>query len=79
MLLREITVRYLPPEQVPAYLEFARAELGEQVVIYLRPQRWLSADLGQAECRRSSPNPCRSGSIPPEPSGWLKSAAGSHN
>ena len=46
MLLREITVRYLPPEQVPAYLEFARAELGEQVVIYLRPQRWLSADLG---------------------------------
>ena len=57
MLLREITVRYLPPEQVPAYLEFARAELGEQVVIYLRPQRWLSADLGQAECRRSSPNP----------------------
>jgi len=45
-LLREITERYLPPEQVPAYLEFARAELGEQVAIYLRPQRWLSADLG---------------------------------
>ncbi len=38
-MLREITLRYLPPEQVPAYLEFARAELGEQVVIYLRPQR----------------------------------------
>ena len=45
-LLREITVRYLPPEKVPAYLEFARTELGEQVAIYLRPQRWLSADLG---------------------------------
>ncbi len=45
-LLREITERYLPPEQVPAYLEFATAELGEQVAIYLRPQRWLSADLG---------------------------------
>ena len=45
-LLREITARYLPPEQVPGYLEFARAELGEQVAIYLRPQRWLSADLG---------------------------------
>ena len=45
-LLREITERYLPPEQVPAYLEFARTELGEQVAIYLRPQRWLSADLG---------------------------------
>jgi hypothetical protein len=45
-LLREITARYLPPEQVPAYLEFARTELGEQVAIYLHPQRWLSADLG---------------------------------
>lgn len=44
--LQEITTRYLPPEKVPAYLEFARTELGEQVVIYLRPQRWLSADLG---------------------------------
>ena len=45
-LLREITVRYLPPEKVPAYLEFARADFGEQVAIYLRPQGWLSADLG---------------------------------
>ena len=45
-LLQEITVRYLPPEKVPAYLEFARADFGEQVAIYLRPQRWLSADLG---------------------------------
>jgi hypothetical protein len=45
-LLREITERYLPPDRVPAYLEFARAELGEQVAIYLRPERWLSADLG---------------------------------
>lgn len=45
-LLREITMRYLPPEKVQAYLEFARAELCEQVAIYLRPERWLSADLG---------------------------------
>jgi hypothetical protein len=45
-LLREITERYLPPDDVPAYLEFARAELGEQVAIYLRPERWLTADLG---------------------------------
>ncbi len=45
-LLREITVRYLPPEKVPAYIEFAKAELGEQVAIYLRPERWLTADLG---------------------------------
>jgi hypothetical protein len=45
-LLREITERYLPPEKVPAYLEFARTELRKQVAIYLRPQRWLSSDLG---------------------------------
>jgi hypothetical protein len=45
-MLREVTERYLPPDKVPAYLEFARAELGEQVAIYLRPERWLTADLG---------------------------------
>ena len=45
-LLREMSVRYLAPEKVPAYIEFARAELGEWVAIYLRPQRLLSADLG---------------------------------
>ncbi len=42
----QMSERYLPPEKVPAYLEFAQAELGEQVAIYLRPQRWLTSDLG---------------------------------
>jgi hypothetical protein len=45
-LLLEITQRYLPPEKVPAYLALAKAEFGEQVVIYMRPRRWLSSDLG---------------------------------
>ena len=45
-LLREITERYLPPDQVPAYLARAEAEFGPQVVIYLRPERWLTSDLG---------------------------------
>lgn len=45
-MLWELTGRYLPQEKVPSYIEFAKAELGEQVAIYLRPQRWLSADLG---------------------------------
>jgi hypothetical protein len=45
-LLLEIAARYLPPEKVPGYIEFANTELGEQVAIYLRPERWLSADLG---------------------------------
>ena len=44
--LREITERYLAPDKVDAYLDFARSELGEQVVIHLRPERWLSADMG---------------------------------
>jgi Pyridoxamine 5'-phosphate oxidase len=44
--LVELTRRYLPPEQVDAYLEYARSELGESVAIYLRPQHWLSSDLG---------------------------------
>jgi hypothetical protein len=44
--LREITERYVPPEKVAAYLEFAKADFGEQVAIYLRPERWLTADLG---------------------------------
>jgi hypothetical protein len=44
-LLQEISERYLPPERVPAYIEFART-LGEQVAIYMQPQHWLTADLG---------------------------------
>jgi hypothetical protein len=45
-LLREIAERYLPPDKVQAYIEFAKSELGEHVAIYVRPQRWLTADLG---------------------------------
>jgi hypothetical protein len=45
-LLLEIAARYLPPDKVPAYIEFVNAELSEQIAIYLRPERWLTADLG---------------------------------
>jgi hypothetical protein len=45
-LFREMVERYLAPEKVQGYLEFAKAELGESVVYYLRPEHWLSADLG---------------------------------
>ncbi len=45
-LLREIAARYLPPADVPAYIEFAHAELREQVAIYLRLERWMTADVG---------------------------------
>jgi hypothetical protein len=45
--LREMAARYLPPDKVAGYVEFVNGELGEQVAIYLRPERWLTADLGQ--------------------------------
>ncbi|ALI24990.1 hypothetical protein XA26_11370 [Mycolicibacterium fortuitum] len=44
--LVEMVKRYLPPEKVEPYLEFARREHGEGVTIYLKPEHWLSADLG---------------------------------
>jgi nitroimidazol reductase NimA-like FMN-containing flavoprotein (pyridoxamine 5'-phosphate oxidase superfamily) len=43
---REMAERYLPPEKVEAFLNVAEADFGEQVVIFLRPERWLAADLG---------------------------------
>ncbi|WP_030543155.1 pyridoxamine 5'-phosphate oxidase family protein [Streptomyces albus] len=46
-LLREISSRYLPPEKVDAYVDFAWREHGEQVVITMRPQRWIGSDLGR--------------------------------
>ena len=45
-MLWEISRRYLPREQARAHVTFAKAELGKQVAIYMRPERWLSADLG---------------------------------
>ncbi|WP_431951231.1 pyridoxamine 5'-phosphate oxidase family protein [Nocardia lijiangensis] len=44
-LHREMVARYLPPDKVDAYLRAAEA-YGEQVVVSMRPEHWLSADLG---------------------------------
>jgi hypothetical protein len=30
-----------------AFLDYAADDLGSQVAIYLQPQHWLSADLGE--------------------------------
>lgn len=46
--LREISRRYLPPDKVAAYVEFAKADHGEQICIFLQPERWVSADLGSS-------------------------------
>ncbi|WP_018602072.1 pyridoxamine 5'-phosphate oxidase family protein [Mycobacterium sp. 155] len=45
--LAELAKRYLAPERVEPYLEYARREHGESVVIHLKPEHWLSADLGR--------------------------------
>ncbi|MDQ0404527.1 pyridoxamine 5'-phosphate oxidase family protein [Streptomyces sp. NBC_01723] len=44
--LREISARYLPAEKVDGYVAFATANHGEQVVVRMRPERWVSSDLG---------------------------------
>ena len=44
--LVDMTKRYLPAEKVDGYLDYARRELGENVAIFMRPEHWLSADLG---------------------------------
>jgi hypothetical protein len=44
--LREISARYLPAETVDSYVEFSLANHGEQVVVRMRPERWVSSDLG---------------------------------
>ncbi|RFU86403.1 pyridoxamine 5'-phosphate oxidase family protein [Streptomyces triticagri] len=46
-LLEELSARYLPAEKVQGYVDFAWREHGEQVVIRLRPERWVASDLGQ--------------------------------
>lgn len=45
---REMAARYIPPGRVDEYLEFERTQLGEHIAIYMRPQHWLSSDLGPA-------------------------------
>ncbi|MBB5070631.1 pyridoxamine 5'-phosphate oxidase family protein [Saccharopolyspora gloriosae] len=42
----EMAHRYLPPDRAAEFMEYERTRLGEHVVIYMRPEHWLSADLG---------------------------------
>ncbi|WP_222193503.1 pyridoxamine 5'-phosphate oxidase family protein [Modestobacter italicus] len=44
--VRAMAERYLPADAVPGYVEMSLAEHGAQVVVHLRPEHWLSADLG---------------------------------
>ncbi|MFE9683176.1 pyridoxamine 5'-phosphate oxidase family protein [Streptomyces sp. NPDC002701] len=44
--LHEISARYLPADKVDGYVDFSWKEHGEMVVIRMRPERWVSSDLG---------------------------------
>ncbi|MFJ2949952.1 pyridoxamine 5'-phosphate oxidase family protein [Streptomyces sp. NPDC087226] len=44
--LRELSARYLPADKVDGYVDFAWKNHGEQVVVRMRPERWVSSDLG---------------------------------
>lgn len=44
--LVEMTKRYLEPEKVDPYLEFARRDHGDSVAVFVKAEHWLSADLG---------------------------------
>ncbi|MET9814561.1 MULTISPECIES: pyridoxamine 5'-phosphate oxidase family protein [unclassified Streptomyces] len=45
--LRELSARYLPAEKVDGYVDFSWKNHGEQLVLRMRPERWVSSDLGQ--------------------------------
>ncbi|MGW0047928.1 pyridoxamine 5-phosphate oxidase [Nocardia cyriacigeorgica] len=42
---REMAARFLPAASVEGYLRAAE-QFGAQVVVFMRPEHWLSADLG---------------------------------
>jgi nitroimidazol reductase NimA-like FMN-containing flavoprotein (pyridoxamine 5'-phosphate oxidase superfamily) len=42
----EMAARYLPEDKVAGFLEFERTQIGEHVVLFLRPEHWLSSDMG---------------------------------
>lgn len=44
-LNREMAARYLPADKVDPYLK-ATESYGGQVAVYMQPEHWLSADLG---------------------------------
>ncbi len=42
----ELAHRYLEADAAERYLQFARENLGDHIAVFMRPQHWLSADMG---------------------------------
>ena len=43
---REMAARYLPPGKVDDFVEYEQTQLGVHIAIYMRPEHWVSADMG---------------------------------
>ncbi|GAB3748730.1 pyridoxamine 5'-phosphate oxidase family protein [Microlunatus parietis] len=43
---QQMAARYLPPDRVAGYVEFELTQMGEHSGIFMRPEHWLSSDLG---------------------------------
>lgn len=43
---REMAARYLPADKVDEFLQHEQDQLGEAIIISMRPEHWVSADLG---------------------------------
>jgi hypothetical protein len=43
---REMAARYLPPDKVDDFVEYEQTQLGAHIAIYMRPEHWVSADMG---------------------------------
>lgn len=44
----EMAARYLPADKVAEFVDYEQTHLGEHVAIFMRPEHWLSADMGPA-------------------------------
>jgi hypothetical protein len=44
--LREVSERYLAPEKVEGYIQFAKSDHGDSTVFFLQPEHWIGADMG---------------------------------
>ncbi len=43
----QMAARYLPADRVEDFVEYEQTQLGEHVTLYMQPEHWVSADLGQ--------------------------------
>ncbi|MEW5811269.1 MAG: pyridoxamine 5'-phosphate oxidase family protein [Actinomycetota bacterium] len=44
--MAELAHRYLPEDAAERYLQFAHENLGDHIAVFMRPEHWLSADMG---------------------------------